>query len=404
MAQVVTDPGVVMSWVHAKQTNEQELARRIYQAFGAALPMRNMVMVLGVALSRMQLELASNPVPVRSAVTGDPDLPVWRHVRAKGADPADKLVGLYNALLAGGTDFSVDDLSNIVRIVGSWIEKGGGYGGEPNLNFAYREGVHDKVTHWHAEPGLVWGPDVRQREQRITDPTLYHAIEAHVRGAWVRPPIRRGQEDQPNDLIARFPVGMNMLRANRNDSCRKLALVFGLIKGATLSGTAADTTMVLEAFGQGIISPGYYLFPVGAVAGVLHHSMLEVSLALALDDIIDDYHVGYYTTLVPKDGLAGELSAIQALLVNAENDQRNRHFVCWYDPGSEVPSGLVRWDKPWEIRLHRAKLSAGKHLLQQARYMPPFPGPRDVGDMVFRMAPDLVPSLPGMMQPRQVHI
>jgi hypothetical protein len=193
---------------------------------------------------------------------------------------------------------------------------------------------------------------------------------------------------------------MQLFRVKGNDLCKRMDLLFGLLKGATISGTTTDTVLVLEAFGAGLgLHPGYYLFPVATIAASLHHTLLEAGLALTLTEAIDSYCVGFYTSLVPKGGLPAELAKAQTILSGAEQDRRNRHLICWFDEKDKTrPAGCILWDKPYEIRASR-RLVEAKGLLTHIAQVPTLPKQADVAAFIDRMAPQLLAYLPDEFQP-----
>lgn len=75
------------------------------------------------------------------------------------------------------------------------------------------------------------------------------------------------------------------------DVTGKMDRVFGLMKGATISGTTTDNIYFLNKFCKAVKDPILYLLPVGAIAGGGHHSLLEVALPLTMNGLID-YSIG----------------------------------------------------------------------------------------------------------------
>lgn len=382
MAQAITDGALIASWVKAKQTNEQELLKRLYNTFNSSPPLGRVHSIVVCAVTRMLLESTDRPGPIRAAIQAERGLPVWLKVRP-AADEIG-LLGNLNRALWNPLTFNASDLSNLIRVIGAWLENGGGQAGYKNINKAFRPGVRDSAPEWKAAQDIIWGPNFRQRAM-VPPGEHLHEIEAHLRRAWVAPPHG-------------YNAGLEMMRVSGKDLCRKIDLLFGLLQGAGISGTTADTLMVLEAFGAEMhLSPGYYLFPVGTIAAGLHHTLLEAGLALALDDVIENYRIGFYTSLIPKGGLGGELDSLGSFLRNAEMDQRNRHFVCWYNGRPDVPAGCILWDRN-EVVAARALLYDGKKMLLHAQGLPELPGKRDIADFLQRVTPELWRDLPPLVR------
>ena len=345
MVRVEHDPATIRRWIEAKQTNEQELLARLNRLFHDKKATATIRRVVRTAFERMWVEVQSQPFAgaVYGALVDEAGLAVWSTIRPASSLPFHRLERMLLKLRLGeydDTPLDCNDLSELIRVIGAWLEKGGGHGGVPDVSKAYRTGADKIPADAPHGPGLAldqqkaldaeqWDKKKKQTRSRIgpSDPEQHPIpIEPHVAAAWVRP--KQGNIS-----------GMQRFRVSGNDVCRKIDLMFGLLPGATISGTTTDTALVLETFGTmkvgpkmwATIHPGYYLFPVATIAASLHHTLLEAGLALTVVDAIPDYEVGLYESLVPPEGLPNELLRARPLLDAAENDLRNRQFICWYD-------------------------------------------------------------------------
>ncbi len=131
-----------------------------------------------------------------------------------------------------------------------------------------------------------------------------------------------------------------------NDVTGKMDRVFGLMKGATISGTTTDNIYFLEKFGKAIKDPILYLLPIGSIAGGGHHSLLEVAVPLTMNKLMD-YSVGLYSTLIPsgpyptRSGLrqrgADDLMRVCGLW---EERPENHLLLCYYEQG-QLAGALV---------------------------------------------------------------
>jgi hypothetical protein len=405
MAQIVRDASRLQSWVKEKQANEQRMLFRLNSLFNSPMPRNKIRMVVRAAFERMWAEARDDTMwpRVLGALTAEQNLAVW--VKAATGDPRLRVQRTLEKLRLGTAaqpQLDCNDFSELIRVIGTWLEQGGGFG-SPNINKAYRSGVDSIPASAPHGAGLAiaqqdalnrkqWGADLRQREDPSGEPdrSFHHAIEDHVSQWWVRP--RAGRES-----------GMQMFRANRNDLCKRTDLLFGLLVGATLSGTTTDTVFVLESFGAAPpvgLHPGYYLFPVATIAATLHHTLVEAGFALTLADVIDSYCVGFYTSLKPRAGFPPELQEAEAVLQEAEKDPGNRRFILWYDGNETAPAGGILFEKPFEIDAFR-RLAEGKGLMTHAMSMPAVPNQRDVARFIDLMAPKLIPLLPQEFQPRR---
>lgn len=388
------NPQVIQTWIKAKQTNEQEMLKQLnllFQQPAALRPVRDVVLC---ALEQMLDEMKHMPPgsAAQRAMMAENGLAVWQTL-PQPTPLLDIRLERMVQRLQGGVDADANDLSELMRVIGAWLEKGGGYGA-PDINKAFRVGVDAIPRSAPHGPGSalkqqkeiddkIWSKSVRQRES----PNQNHLIESHVAAAWVKPKFHKQS-------------GMQMFRVTGNDLCRRVDLLFGLLRGATISGTTTDTVLVLEAFGASTgLHPGYYLFPVATIAASLHHTLLEAGLALTLVGAVESYCVGFYSSLVPKGGLPAELASARNILTRAENDQRNRHFILWYEGRNDAaPAGCILWNKPWEIQAAR-RLVEAKGLLTHIAQVPRVPGQLDVAALVALMAPGLLASLPQEFQP-----
>jgi len=373
----------IQQWARDKQKNEQKMLHRLNKVFSNPLAYNQVRKVVVSALVQMKIEANDRPGPVTKAVNAEKKLAVWHKVPLSDpAFPLNRLGDLLAELTVRPNRFDINDLSELIRVIGAWVENGGGSGGVPkSLTEAFRPGDSSRGLGWEEAKALIWGKRYRQRSDRVVNPELYHAIEAHVRGFWI-PPKRKN------------PSGLMMFRVKDEDLCRKIDLLFGLLKGATISGTTTDTALVLEAWGYEYgLHAGYYLFPVATIAASLHHTLLEAGLALSLIDAIDDYKVGFYTSLKPKGGFPGELNSVPDILVEAENDPDNRRLLIWYKQNSETPAGAVVWDKKVEETAYK-RLAGGKDLLHHVRTMSNFPSKKEVARYISLMANDLYRALP----------
>ena len=377
MATITTNVAQIQQWVKEKQTNEQEMLKKLNRAFNSP-PAYNQVRKVVVS-AILQMILSEDRRPVANAIAAEINLAVWTKVPTHGF----YLLGdLLTELFCRPNRFDINDLSELIRFIGTWVEVGGGHGGINKLiNEAFRPGISSPDTTWETAKKFIWDKaTVRQREDRIMKKELYHAIEAHVRGAWIPPKNNN-------------PSGLMMFRVNRNDLCRKIDLLFGLLKGATISGTTTDTALVLEAWGyQHQLHAGYYLFPVATIAASLHHTLLEAALALSLIGAIDSYYVGFYTTLTPRGGFPGELGSVIGILEEAEYNRHNRHFIIWYECG-DTPAGCILWDKLWEVEASR-KLVEGKALMDHVRTLSQHPSKQEVARFISLKAIELFQTLP----------
>ena len=406
MVDIIEEYGRIEKIIHAKQRNEQEMLKRLNQAFSDKVAYEKMKTVVLSAMMQMLTEAwGLGSEPVRKAMEDEKGLPCWAHI-GEVPEWRTRILKMVSILRAGhspitGKDVDINDLSNLIRVIGAWLENGGGAAGYKDISKAFRPGdlqkqldpeVEADVTkRWEELQSQIWGPGFRQRKGKEGGGLF--DIDDHVKSAWVKPNFGG-------------KAGVETRRVFGTDLCFKIDNLLGLLPGLGISGTTTDTVMFMEVFGATksktdnkwyTLHPAYYLFPVATIAASLHHTLLEAGLALALDGAIDEYHVGFYTSLDPGQGFPNELSGVHGILEGAEKDIRNKHYLLWYDNG-DVPKGCVVFDKPDEIADFR-QLVAGRNLLNNVQILPEYPSKRDVMRFIHYHGPKrLFDHLPPALQ------
>lgn len=159
------------------------------------------------------------------------------------------------------------------------------------------------------------------------------------------------------------------------DTCGKMDQVFGLMAGATISGTTADNIFFIKRFASPKMDPIFFLLPAATIVSGGHHSLLEVALPLMLNGI-NDYTVGLYSTLFPrgseiKSAPAGA-ARIRSTLRSAEDDSTNHLMLLHYS--GNTPAGCILY----ESRLSQDKqmwgrMQTGTVLMQLFKSLAPYP-------------------------------
>jgi hypothetical protein len=365
-------------WTREKQQNEQELAQKLYEVFDSGVAITKVRGVISAAVDAMVEDGASSAA--KSAVGEEGSLEVWKKSDSRMAglpslaDIAAKLRDPRHQRL-----FSATNCADLIRLVGCWIEKGGGFAGYKDFNLAHR-------------PGVVAGdasPSSRNQSQ-VWDQKGANAPRSRGKGWAVEghladsvPPVRR--------LVPSAFYGMKGKRANLDSTVLKIDRMFGLLVGADISGTTTDSTLLVEVYGASgsqQLHSGYYLLPAATIVYNLHHTLIEVALALSLNGVLDEnYRIGFYRSLTPRGGFPSELDRIPGILDSAESSTKNRHFLIWYD--RSVPKGFIQFAKSEAEALRASRLSDGLEVLAHAKKLSPFPTRDEVFGMVKALAPQL---------------
>lgn len=130
------------------------------------------------------------------------------------------------------------------------------------------------------------------------------------------------------------------------DVTGKMDRVFGLMKGATISGTTTDNIYFLNKFSKAVKDPILYLLPVGAIAGGGHHSLLEVALPLTMNGLMD-YSIGLYSTLIssspppPRPGLRQKGAADLKRVCELWEARPENHLMLCHFAHGQLAGALV---------------------------------------------------------------
>ena len=218
---------------------------------------------------------------------------------------------------------------------------------------------------------------------------------------------RSGVEKQ----LAQASGGMGIWAQEDEDLLARMNKVFGLIHGATISGTTTDALFFInrmslvdlwtraqeprnetllkavqtyyggnyqdsrkKGFGQPScwgLDPLYYMIPVASIAGKGHHTILEVAIPLVLNGKMK-YTINRYTTLLSevRDQRGEDSTKIRDVLKRFENDDRNKCILVYYAPSKEI-EGYVLFDKQdaaWD-----AVAKADQELMNKFKAFNPYP-------------------------------
>lgn len=380
MAKLISDGPTIDLLCRTRQIAEQRLAQRLYEAFSTGDALRN----LQTVGARVVQEMIQYPDEPLKKVLGECQiLDIFKVKRFASLE----------AILAKSRALTPSDIADIIYICGEWVLAGGGTRGGSwaanEVQGAYKVGV---TTEKPVKNGAGWADRYASEAQRAV---WKQEPGGRYRGTWTAPmeahiATRLGPASTPGIAGKRSLEGSTVLKLDR---------LFGLLRGADISGSTAEGASILERWGSDILHSAYYLLPLATLVYNGHHTLLEVALTLSLNRIID-YHIGFYTTLLP-DGAPAELDAVATALADAESE--TSHFVVFFE--NSQPAGCLLFDQTWEkSTLRQSRFGRAVDMLALAQQLPNFPSRGDVVDLIRKQALTLAPGLPSELAGTKVKL
>jgi hypothetical protein len=369
MAKLITSGPIIETMCRERQASEQRLAKRLYEAFAGG---QAIAKLQTVGCRVVQQMIDRDDQPLKKVLSECQMLDMFKSQRFTSLA----------AILQHPRDLTPSDIADIIYVCGEWVLAGGGSSKWhlKEIQGAYKVGA--TVTK-PVRDGEGWAA----RHAQVAD----HAVWKQEAGGRYR-----GNWDQPDERHVfdhRGPASVSGISSKRSldgSTVLKIDRLFGLLRGADISGSTTEATSVLERWGHDILHSAYYLLPLATLVYNCHHTVLEVALALSLNGI-NDYHIGFYTTLLP-DGAPDELRDVIAALSDAE--AQARHFVVFHD--NATPVGCIEFDRSWEKKLLKSSgFGRGVDMLANAQQLSSFPSQAEVFDLIRRTGPQLVAALPG---------
>ncbi len=338
----------VVACSKARAIMETQLCTEMYGLYNSGPilnPIRTVVsLAIEQILGMMQFNSLKTSVGWDAAVKkAGGNLAVWR---LSGGAPKETAAGLMK-VWENSASWTADDCGDLIRLFGGMIEdtalqQGGAVSTEVDGIRGSKRKAGFGATRARHTDGFV-----------VTDT---HIGEAHkaVLGA------KRVQGGFS---------GIQKVRLKAESTVKKIDCAYGLAEGCDISGTTADSIFFFDyvnAFIKGLPEmiastdlPVIQLFPMATMGSQGHHTVLECALTLTQNEIIN-YHVGFYSTLMPP---GSENATLQRLFAKYENDVRNVQMLCWWDDQGGKLNG-VRFDKMWEIQMLKNSSLADPKLLQ----------------------------------------
>jgi len=361
----------VREWMRQKQELEVRLAWDLLETFNTAPgligPLRNMA---EDALNEMRAFRKTSAVG-SAAVTQ-----AWLEETRSNSGLCRKYAGGFNHIPAD-PNRDAQECSDVIRLYGAFVEKAGdvnfqGYAAQKQQKDALREGGQQ-----------VWGKDVKTQlagrhrwnvdeKARLGGPSWAEHLRQE---APVLVQSGQGGPWQVHSFLKSQGGGIKKFILADTSTVNKIGRVYGLVQGADISGTTSDSIHFMNRFGGAGLDPVFQVLPLATIVAGGHHSMLEVGLSLSLVRIVD-YHIGFYTSLLPA-GAGADAAEIRAALAEAEHSPMNSHLLVYYDRIGSI-GGCFRFEGRdlWGFR----NFSNGRSILRQFWAMPPWRLETDVRD------------------------
>ncbi len=254
-------------------------------------------------------------------------------------------------------NFDLQDCCWVIRMYGEFVERAakvippaGGAATErrhaldmlmDQIKTQYRRGFQWKLPRDKAAAADLAGMDgfvenyLQRARYNLNKPA--EASNARDVGGWLAESL-----SQPHQFVNSLKGGISIFRPKPSDTTLKIDRVFGLMPGATISGTTTDLMYFMDTFGAGGRDPIYYLAAAAAIVSQGHHTLLEVALPLTMNGWAD-YSIGYYTSLMPTGHREGRVAtshpaqgAIWDVLDAAEHHRKNRFMLVFYDAPRQI--------------------------------------------------------------------
>jgi hypothetical protein len=368
----ITDQNRIWQMIREKQALEVMLSLDMLEIFndrnaGLIGKIRDLV---GAAIEDMDRKRTSNTVDFDKKWNGN-----WN----KYAGCSDHGISNWDktSIQHKARNFRAEHCADWIRIFGEVVEDVT-KGKDDAKRQSYQKGGE---YHWSKYPkkgNLDYGKDLPEKGRRRyehTDkqfPLKNPLFEKEPTPAW--------------EVLSSMPAaGIKKWAIMEKDTVGKMDQLFGLTPGATISGTTTDNIFFIDKFAKMRIDPIYYLLPTATIAGGGHHTLLEVALPLALNNLIK-YEIGLYSTLFPdRKGLPAEPSGVREmkLLLGTYEAHEYNHLMLIYYRQPAQPEGCFLYDKISDKKRWQEFAKADERLMQKFKIIPKWPKKKDVKGLPY---------------------
>lgn len=352
--RVETNPALIYQWVEEKQALEFELAWELLDVFNTRPNIIDPIRERASAAAAEMIQAYYGSDDLRYAMTI-----AWsKEHTALGGVPGGVAGALRDfltkypslgAVLMGSWTMDAQECSMLIRLYGAFVEQAAIL-------------AHESYYHWMAQRKLDYRRGFLDLNVMAAHELEGAGIEmpGHFVNLMTRLRGRAGPAgmtwavdslNEPQTMIRGTGGGIGRFELLTHDTVLKIDRVFGLMPGASISGTTTDLMFFMDTFGIGNWDPLYYLLACADLVARGHHTIVETALPLALNGYID-YRIGFYTSLMPAGHRANkpatmhiDQGAVWNALDKAEQDPRNRLMLIYYDRSSRLYEGCYVADR-----------------------------------------------------------
>lgn len=277
-----------------------------------------------------------------------------------------------DAILQYAETWNASECGDWIRVYGEIVEQQNFFGKNENaVRSAYQTGPSGSWS--KPKPSAEKGQSLNQPQ--LSPEKLRRRIEFELLME-THQDIYLGMSTPSKQLMNKMPhAGIAKWAIMAEDITGKMDQFFGLMPGATISGTTTDNIFFLEQFGRIVNDPIYYLLPLASIVAGGHHSLLEVALPLTLNNLIN-YSVGCYSTLMPVRQPRGQgdqgAEEIKKLLITYENRPESRLMLFYYNGVGRIDGCLVA-EGYEERQLWVSEFLANEQLMREFMMMHDYP-------------------------------
>jgi hypothetical protein len=317
----------ILNFANHRFTIEQLLARELLNTFEDDKP--SMELLRGMVSMAIEVMLKM-PTLAKTAQETERHLSVWKRF------PTLESVR-EGVLMRSGRKLTVTECADIIRLYGEYVEQG------------HKDNIPKLVSENQTKSGFrEFGKPVFDQKQGFRHRGQFLSPQEKIAAGVSNELVLGAGEAWKEQLVGGLGGGIQLKQAAGTDVLGKIEKVFGIPRGAAISGTTADTVHFMKKFGAAVggLDPIYFIVPVASLVYNYHHSLVEVAMTLTLNGLMD-YSIASYSTLLPKKSGTRLKPSVFSLLNRFEARIDNKFILNHYN-GSTIEGcyQMEAQDKP----------------------------------------------------------